>query len=358
MGRGVLHSQDIRSQTHMHRFFPAILSSTVLLMLGTAQADTDPDAIAPGLRAAVVGLSISDARKPRKEERSDEKTASSTHTTKLTAVGSGLLISADGLILTAASLLGPSGEVLASLQDGTKLKAEIVAKDLRLGLALLRISGPITTFVALKDTNLPTLGERLVAIGRTASEFDASPILTEGVTSAVGDVLTNSLPYIQTTAQLLPGMGGGPLVSQKSGEVVGINSNVYVNRGTGVSSTFAIPVRVFLRSRSELLAKGRVSRYVIGISTVPVTDELRSAVGHTGKEGVRIVSVREGGPAARAGLLPDDIVVKVNASSVPNAAALFEVVNAHGPAPDLTLVVFRRGSMTSITVQPEELLEK
>lgn len=236
--------------------------------------------------------------------------------------------------------------------------AELVAKDARLNLALLRIAGPIPAFIELKSANLPALGEGLVAIGRTPPEPPSSLSFAEGIASAVGDATTNNWPYIRSTVQLLPGMEGGPLVSQKTGEVVGVNSGNFTHKETGALVSFAVPVQVFLRAQQELLTKGRVSRYIIGIGTAPVTDDIRTAIGLTGKDGVLIVSVRDGGPAARAGLLAGDIVVSVNSTTVPNAASLFELINAHGPLPNLRVIVFRRGSLTSVEVHPEELLEK
>lgn len=336
-----------------------LVGLAMVLFVGAVRADVGPEVIAANYRAAVVGLSVANGQRPRPDDRSDESTSAAIrYTTKGVAVGAGVLISADGLILTVASLLDLPGEISVSLDGGAVRKATLVGKDQRTGIALLRIAGPTPNFVGLLAPALPVLGERLVAVGRTALEDESFPVLSEGIVSAVVEPSIRAMSVIQSTAQILPGMGGGPLVSQKTGQVVGINSMIYLNRSSGASMAFAIPVREFLQIRDQLVAKGRISRSAIGISATPLQSETRTALGLQSTDGVLISAVRDAGAAAKAGMQQGDIVLKADGAGVRTVAALFQAIAARDPGTVLELVVFRLGNTTLVNVTREELADK
>jgi S1-C subfamily serine protease len=342
----------------IHKFVIAIGLATSLVA-APSRADIDPQVLASTLRPSVVALTIKGVHRPRQEERSDETVVPAVRVNPAgIAAASGLLISADGLVLTVASLLETQGEVTATFEGGGTQRAEVVGKDRRLGVALLRVRGSIPGFVPLKNIGLPALGERMLALGRAALEDESFPVITDGIASAVGDASARTMPYIQSTVQLTPPMGGGPLVSQKTGEVVGVNAMIYFNRNAGGSMTFAVPIREFLKVKDQLIAYGKVTRAAIGISLSPVNDELRQALGLTGKDGVLISGVREGGPAALAGLRRGDIVIKADGIAVRSASAVFEAIAAGAPGEMLQLMVHRNGRSTTLSIQREELPER
>ena len=329
------------------------------LMASAALADFDPETLASRLRSSIVALTVKGEPRLRQEDRSDETTFPAVRRgSSGIAAASGLLISADGLVLTVASLLDTSGEVTATFEGGGAQRAEIVGKDARLGLALLRVRGAIPGFVSLKDIGMPTLGERMVALGRVATEDATYPMLSEGIISAVGDATPRTLPFVQSTVQLAPIMGGGPLVSQKTGDVVGVNYSILVTRNGGVTMTFAIPIRAFLKVKEQLITKGRVVRPSIGVSLAAITDEIRFQLAMTGKDGVVITAVREGSPAALAGLQRGDVVTRADGAAIGTVVALFDAIAAGDPGDMLQLIVFRNGRSITFNVKRGELPEQ
>ena len=326
---------------------------------GSCRAASDPEQVAKQVRFSVVAIAVHAGQRPRPDDRSDEATNPAVRfTTKGAAMGSGVLISADGLVLTVASVLEPPGDITVTFEGGATKQAQMVGKDSRSGLALLRVNGPIPAFASLKPQALPALGERVVAIGRTVLEDETFPVVSDGIASAVADSSPRTMPFIQSTAQLLPGMGGGPLVSQKTGEIVGINSMIYVSKSFGATMAFAVPIQDFLKIKDQLIARGRVVRPAIGINVGPLTDEVRTNVGLAGSDGVLIVGVKDGGAAARGGLRQGDIVLKADGTAVRTAGGLFEAIGARPPGEVLQLVVFRNGTQLALGIRREELAER
>lgn len=332
---------------------------TFLLFTGTARADVSPEQIATNLRATVVGITVGSNAPPLLEERTDETAVTPlrfTHEGR--AIGSGLIISADGLILTTETLFEQAGDILVVLEGGITKKAELVGKDKRTNLALIRIKGPTPSFATLSNRSLPALGERIIAISRTTLENESFPVLSEGIVSGVSEVPRFSMPFFQTTVQLQPGTAGSPLVSQKSGGVIGINSHSYVNQSKAVAIGFPIPIQTFLRYKDQLITKGKIAHAVIGITTSAMNEQLRLMLGLGAQKGVLIASVRDGGAAERAGLREGDVALAVDSTPTPSVEALFDAIGARDPGEDLQLTVFRKGKAITLKVTREALSDK
>jgi serine protease Do len=232
---------------------------------------------------------------------------------KLAGHGSGVIISPDGYALTSAHVVQGAEEVEAVLDTGEKLPARLIGIDAATDLAVVKIEGGEgRTFTALPpgDSDALRVGEFVIALG---SPFSLSGSVTMGIVSQKGRSV-GLLPYedfIQTDASINPGNSGGPLVNL-DGELVGINAVIqtgspHVRGNIGIG--FAVPVNLASRVAEALIEEGTFTRPWIGISTMP------ARVGES-LEGVRIAEVYGGTPADRAGLRPNDVIIRVGAEAV------------------------------------------
>jgi putative serine protease PepD len=255
--------------------------------------------------------------------------------------GSGFVISSDGLIVTNNHVVEPTvdgGDIVAVFQDGTTAPATIVGRDPTSDVAVVRaegLSGLPTVDLGRSDDL--RVGQSLVAIG---SPFELSGTVTAGIVSSLhrptraggedGSQAT-VLDAIQTDAAINPGNSGGPLVNM-AGEVIGINSAIYSptaggeSQGGSVGIGFAIPIDQARRTADEIVKTGKATQTILGVT---VRD------GEQG--GARIVDVTAGGPGAKAGLKPGDVVTKLDERSIDTSDALVAAVRSHQPGDKVRL---------------------
>lgn len=265
-------------------------------------------------------------------------------------LGSGTLISADGLILTVESLLAP-GEIAVTLDNGVRRQAAVVGRDRISGLALLKIEGIGLPHAALASAKDVAIGERVAILGRQSLESQTYPVVTEGLvsSSALGT------GFIQSTAQVLPGMGGGPVVRLKTGELIALASHQYLPR-VGTPYTFAVVGDKYLEIAAELRSRGRVQWASIGITADTLPEEVARDLGLSIRGGAVIRAVREVSPAQRSGLQVGDVVMSVDGGETPaSGGALYQMIRAKPPGTTLVLRVWRRGAIKLIEVTSEAM---
>jgi serine protease Do len=262
--------------------------------------------------------------------------------------GSGVIITADGYILTNNHVAGDADEIKIKLADGRELKARRIGADPETDLALIKVDAQNLPFATLGDSSKLEQGEWVIALG---SPFGLEQTMTAGIVSATSRDL-NSGPYdsyIQTDASINPGNSGGPLVNM-SGEVVGINTMIYSRSGGSEGIGFAVPSNLAKKVYQQLLKNGRVSRGYLGVHLQALTPTVAKSLGHEGVEGVLVGDLTEGSPAARAGLKSGDVIVEFDGQSVKSPKQLTEVVGDAAVGKAVTVKYIRDGRVQTATV--------
>jgi S1-C subfamily serine protease len=270
--------------------------------------------------------------------------------------GSGVVFTEDGFVLTNAHVVEGSDGGQAAFADGTSARFRLIGADPLSDLAVVRVDGPTPPPAPLGEASRLRVGQLVVAVG---NPLGLAGTVTAGVVSALG----RSLPtrsgsavrivedVIQTDAALNPGNSGGALADAR-GEVVGINTAV---AGSGLG--LAVPVNATTRRIiATLLAEGRVRRAYLGLvsSPAPLPPALAERLGRT--EGLRLVEVVPGSPAARAGLFTGDVLLTVNGEPVWTAQSLQRLMFADAIDRDLPITVYRRGALVDVIARPTELV--
>jgi S1-C subfamily serine protease len=273
-------------------------------------------------------------------------------------VGSGVIISPDGFVLTNSHVVQGNRDIRLATADGLNLGARLIGEDADTDLALLRVTSPQHLPAAsLGDSKRLHRGQLVVAIGNPLG-FEST--VTAGVISALGRSLRGSTgrlieDVIQTDAALNPGNSGGPLVSAQ-GEVIGINTAVILG-AQGICFAIASNTAKFVLG--ELIQHGRVRRAFIGVSaqTIPVPRRLAVAAGIANRFGAMITTIEEGSPAAAAGLMPRDIVVSLDGEAVTGIDDLIRLLNGERIEHPLAVGVLRGVTLATFQVTPVERRE-
>lgn len=269
-------------------------------------------------------------------------------------VGSGFILSSDGLIMTNAHVVEGADEVLVTLTDKREFKAKIIGSDTRSDVAVVKIEATGLPAVRIGDVNRLKVGEWVVAIG---SPFGLENTVTAGIVSAKQRDTGGDLPLIQTDVAINPGNSGGPLLNMR-GEVVGINSQIYSRSGGFMGISFAIPMDEAVRVSEQLRTSGRVTRGRIGVRIDQVSKEVAESIGLGKAMGALVQSVEAGGPAEKAGIEAGDIITKFDGKTIERTSDLPRFVGATKPGSKSTVTVFRRGASKDVSLTVAELEEK
>ena len=274
-------------------------------------------------------------------------------------IGSGFIVSADGYILTNTHVVDNATRVTVRLTDRREFQAKVIGTDDKSDVALLKIEAKNLPIVRIGDPSKLRPGEWVVAIG---SPFNFQNSVTAGIVSALGREVRggsayNYVNFIQTDVAVNPGNSGGPLFNM-NGEVVGINSQIYSNTGSYAGLSFAIPIDIANNVRQQLAATGHVTRGRIGVSIQQVTAALAESFGLDRPRGAAVSSVDAGGPADKAGLKPEDIILSVNGRKIEQSSELPAVIAGIKPGNEADLEVWRGQSARHIGVVVEELKDK
>jgi len=261
-------------------------------------------------------------------------------------VGSGFILSADGMIMTNAHVVDGADEVLVTLTDKREFRAKIIGADKRSDVAVVKIEASGLPAVKIGDVSRLRVGEWVIAIG---SPFGLENTVTAGIVSAKQRDTGDYLPFIQTDVAINPGNSGGPLINMR-GEVVGINSQIYSRSGGSMGISFSIPMDEAVRVSEQLRANGRVTRGRIGVQIGQVSKEVAESIGLGKTQGALVQAVEPGAPADKAGVEVGDIITKFDGKPVEKSSDLPRMVGSTKPGTKSTLTVFRRGSSKEISV--------
>ncbi|MGA1318541.1 MAG: S1C family serine protease [Rubrivivax sp.] len=261
-------------------------------------------------------------------------------------LGSGVIVSPEGYLLTNHHVIANATEVDVRLADGREAPATLVGTDPETDIAVLKIDLAALPVVALGDIDTLRVGDPVLAIG---NPFNVGLTVTAGIVSALGRNrlgLSTFENFIQTDAAINPGNSGGALVDAR-GALVGINTAIYSRSGGSLGIGFAVPVDLAREVMEALVAQGRVIRGWIGVEPQELTPELASTLGMSERTGVLITAVLQDGPAAVAGVRPGDVVVSIDGRPVDTPAALLRVVAALQPMKKTRLELRRNnGALT------------
>ncbi len=268
---------------------------------------------------------------------------------KTTAVGSGFIIDASGLVVTNNHVIEDADEIEVVFDDGTRMPARLRGTDSKTDLALLEIDGKEPfPYVIFGDSEQAKVGDWVVAIG---NPFGLGGTTTQGIISARGrDIRSGPLDdFIQIDAPINRGNSGGPLFNMK-GEVIGINSAIYSPNGGSVGIGFAIPSALASNVISQLQSTGTVKRGYLGVQIQSVNDEIADSLGLEEAQGALITQVIPGSPADAAGLEAGDIVLEFDGKNIPRMRELPKVVALTERGKVVDVVVWRNQKKTTIRV--------
>ena len=261
-------------------------------------------------------------------------------------VGSGFILTSDGLIMTNAHVIEDADEVLVTLTDKREFKARIIGADKRTDVAVLKIDASGLPAVKVGDVSRLRVGEWVMAIG---SPFGLDNTVTAGIVSAKQRDTGDYLPFIQTDVAINPGNSGGPLINMR-GEVVGVNSQIYSRSGGSMGISFSIPMDEAVRVSDQLRSNGRVTRGRIGVQIDQVSKEVAESIGLGKPIGALVRGVETGSPAEKAGVEAGDIITKFDGKTIEKSSDLPRVVGSTKPGSKSTVTVFRRGASKDLSV--------
>jgi Do/DeqQ family serine protease len=255
-------------------------------------------------------------------------------------LGSGVIVSSDGYLLTNNHVVEGASEIEVQLADGRQARARLVGTDPETDLALLQIQLDALPVVTLGEVRALQVGDVVLAIG---NPFNVGQTVTSGIVSALGRNrlgLSTFENFIQTDAAINPGNSGGALVDTE-GRLIGINTAIYSRSGGNMGIGFAIPVDSARSVMDALLRDGQVTRGWIGVEPRDLTPELAASLRLPINQGVLITGVLQDGPASRGGMRPGDVVVSIAGAEVANTAELLAAVAALKPQTAASVAVQR-----------------
>ncbi len=274
--------------------------------------------------------------------------------------GSGFITRSDGVILTNAHVVEGTAEVTVTLPDGRSFNGKVLGADPLTDIAVVRVVAQKLPVAPLGDSGKVRPGEWAIAIG---NPLGLDNTVTAGIISAIQR--TNAIgegqrvPYIQTDAAVNPGNSGGPLINDR-GQVIGVNTAIRQAPGAGLS--FAIPVNLARQIAAQILEKGRASHPYIGVRLQALTPQLAREINATSSEcrlpeidGVVVVEVLKGSPAAKAGLQPCDLIETVGGKTVKNPSEVQVAVDQGKVGQPLAISIKRGSSRRTVTLEPAEL---
>jgi serine protease DegQ len=277
------------------------------------------------------------------------------------SLGSGVIVSAQGLILTNDHVVASADEIEILLSDGRKLPAQVVGTDPETDLALIKVDAdklPSITFAAADTLDI---GDVVLAIG---NPFGVGQTVTQGIVSALGrnHLGINTFEnFIQTDASINPGNSGGALIDTE-GNLVGINSAIYSRSGGSMGIGFAIPASLAKQVMEQIAANGSVTRGWIGIEAQDITPELAESFKLNVTEGSLIAGVLRNSPADAAGIKAGDVLLAINDLTVSDSSSMLNIIAVLKPNEKAVLTVVRLGQQIKIPViigkRPKPMIAK
>ncbi|BDU56541.1 trypsin-like peptidase domain-containing protein [Limnohabitans sp. TEGF004] len=269
-------------------------------------------------------------------------------------LGSGVIVSPEGYILTNNHVIEGAAEIQVTLSDSRRAIAQVIGADPDTDLAILRIDLERLPVITLGNSDTAQVGDRVLAIG---NPFGVGQTVTSGIVSALGrnQLGINTFEnFIQTDAAINPGNSGGALVDV-NGNLIGINTAIFSRSGGSMGIGFAIPVSTARQVLEGIVRDGQVVRGWVGIEPMELTAELAETFGLPKQsEGVIVTGVLQNGPAANAGLRPGDLLRKVAGQPVKNVGELLTQIASLTPGKLAKLEVMRRNQTLTLDVTPAQ----
>ena len=263
-------------------------------------------------------------------------------------VGSGFIVSPDGLILTNAHVVAGADEVTVRLTDKREFKAKVLGSDKMTDVAVLKIDARGLPSVKIGNPDTTRVGEWVVAIG---APYGLDNTVTSGIVSAKSRSLPGdaAVGFIQTDAAVNPGNSGGPLFNMK-GEVIGITSQIFSRSGGFQGLAFAVPINVAMNVKDQLQQHGKVEHGRLGVSIQDVNQSLAENFGLEQPQGALVASLQKDGAAAKAGLEPGDVILKFDGKAISRSGELPPMVAALTPGSAVALEIWRDGKLKTVRV--------
>jgi Do/DeqQ family serine protease len=268
-------------------------------------------------------------------------------------LGSGVIVSPEGYILTNNHVVEGAQEIEVTLSDSRRTTAKVIGTDPDTDLAVLRITLDRLPVIAMGNSDTVQVGDKVLAIG---NPFGVGQTVTGGIISALGrnQLGINTFEnFIQTDAAINPGNSGGALVDV-NGSLLGINTAIYSRSGGNMGIGFAIPVNTARQVLEGLVRDGQVTRGWIGVEPVELNSDLAETFGIKQTEGVIITGVLQNGPAFKAGLKPGDVLLAVGEKDVHNVSELLTFIAAQTPGTAVKMRIKRRDADLSLDVTPAQ----
>ncbi len=275
---------------------------------------------------------------------------------KSSALGSGVIVTSDGYILTNNHVVKGADEIKVVLYDKREFKGKVVGTDPRTDLAVVKIDARNLPTLSLGDSGKMKAGDLVLAIG---NPFGLNQTITMGIVSAVGRSnigLADYEDFIQTDAAINPGNSGGALVSA-SGELVGINTAIYSTSGGYMGIGFAIPSDMAKVVMENIIKHGRVIRGWLGVSIQDLTPDLAKSLGIRETAGALVSNVETGSPADKAGLKRGDLITGINTKKVDDSTGLRNMIASTAPGTKIDVRIIRDGKEQTVTVALGEYKE-
>ena len=266
-------------------------------------------------------------------------------------LGSGVIVSADGYVLTNNHVVDGADEIDVTLNDGRHARGKVIGTDPDTDLAVLKIDLDKLPVIVLGNSDALQVGDQVLAIG---NPFGVGQTVTSGIVSALGrnqlgiNMFEN---FIQSDAAINPGNSGGALVDV-NGNLEGINTAIYSRSGGSMGIGFAIPVSMAKQVLSDIVTEGKVTRGWIGVEPNDLSPELAETFGVKANAGVIITGVLQNGPAAKAGIRPGDVIVQVEDKKIDNVQELLTAVAGLKPGSDARFALQRGSDKMELNVNP------
>ncbi len=268
---------------------------------------------------------------------------------KQSSLGSGVIVSPEGYILTNNHVVEAADEIEVALADGRKASAKVVGADPETDLAVVKINLPNLPAITLGHVEQAQVGDVVLAIG---NPFGVGQTVTMGIISALGrnHLGINTFEnFIQTDAAINPGNSGGAL-TDTNGNLLGINTAIYSRSGGSLGIGFAIPVSTVKTVMDSIIKTGQVVRGWIGVEPQDITPELAESFGLSAKTGTIIAGILKNGPADKAGMKPGDILVAINGKPVTDTTTMMNLVAQLAPGEHADMKVLRKGREATLSV--------
>ncbi len=268
---------------------------------------------------------------------------------RATSLGSGVVVSAQGYILTNNHVIEAADEIAVVLSGGRAMPARVIGTDPETDLAVLKVAANGLSAITFADSDKVGVGDVALAIG---NPFGVGQTVTLGIVSATGrsglgiNVFEN---FIQTDAAINPGNSGGALVDT-GGRLVGINTAIFSETGGSLGIGFAIPANLARQVMEQIIAKGSVVRGWIGVDIRDLTPDLVAQLRALSSEGVLVAGVQRGGPAARAGVEAGDVLLALNGKRLATAAETLNSIVGLKPGQSATFTLWRTGAQRTVQI--------